>query len=104
MQLGEKTVEEFARKTQGKYLLENVCGILGMTKIEFVAEFYFYQDELIMGHRISAVWIQGIWVLISLFSPLQILTIKLFCIYNNIDTQKHNKVVIVVKTQISIQH
>lgn len=35
MQLGEKTVEEFARKTQGKYLLENVCGILGMTKIEF---------------------------------------------------------------------
>ena len=53
--MGKKTVEEFTRKTQGKYLLENGCGILGMIKIDYVAEFYFYKDELIKGHRISAV-------------------------------------------------
>lgn len=101
---GKKTVEEFARKTQGKNLLENGCGILGMIKIDYVAEFYFYTDELINGHRISAVEIQGTWVFISLFSQLQILTIKFSCICENIDTQKHNKVVLVAKTQISMQH
>lgn len=38
---GKKTVEKFARKTQGKYLLKNGCDILGMIKIEYVQSFTF---------------------------------------------------------------